>query len=80
MDEIDFLDALGLLKEDPWPNVDKKIDIEIAIGKMPHKQQEVMVLWSQGYTYRELEAMTGVNMRTCKRYVKQGKRFLSLFS
>jgi DNA-directed RNA polymerase specialized sigma24 family protein len=80
VDEIDYLDSLGLLSEDPWPDVDKRIDIEIALAKMEPKQRDTMILWSHGYTYKEIATRLDISSRTAKRYVKDGKTFLSLFS
>ena len=76
MDENDFLDALGLLKEDPWPDVDKKIDIEMTLDKMLPKYRDALILWGQGFPYAEIAEQLDIGKTTAYRYVQAGRKIL----
>ena len=66
--------------DDPWPEVDRQLDIEFALSRLTECERETVLLWSQGYTYQEVADRVGISKRTALRYVKRFRYLLSLFA
>ena len=59
MDDVLILDKEDIF--DPWPSVDERLDLELAIKQLTEKQREALAYWLEGYTQREIGAMLGVS-------------------
>lgn len=70
----DDLPTLGnLIGYDPWEEVDRQLDIEIALDKIHPLYREALILWGQGYTYSHIAKTMNIGIATAFRYVASGK-------
>lgn len=60
-------------------NINNKIDIELAINKLPKQQKRVAELVLEGYHLNEIAKKMGLSERTIKRYFRFIKGKLSPF-
>ena len=73
-DEI--LTLADIIGHDPWPDVDKRIDIEIALNKILPRYRDALILWGQGFPYSEIAEELNVSQGTAYNYVQAGRRSL----
>ena len=49
---------------DPWDDVDRRIDIERAIGELDEWERQMLCLWTNGYTQAEIGEMFDITQRS----------------
>lgn len=70
----DDLPMLGdLLGYDPWEEVDRRLDIEMALNRIHPLYREALILWGQGYPYLQIAKKLQIGKTTARRYVLAGK-------
>ena len=78
MSERPDLPTLGeLLGIDPWDEIDRRLDIEMALDKMLPKYRNALVLWGQGFPYAEIAEQMGISYGSAYNYVRSGKKELN---
>jgi len=71
------LPTLGeLLGVDPWDEIDRLLDIEMALDKMLPKYRDALILWGQGFPYAEIADQLCIGKTTAYRYVQAGRKAL----
>jgi DNA-directed RNA polymerase specialized sigma24 family protein len=69
----DDLPTLGdLIGYNPWEEVDRQLDIEMALDKIHPLYREALILWGQGYTYTYIAKQMNISRRSAKRYAMRG--------
>ena len=66
-------DVIG---RDPWPDADRRLDIEIALDKMLPKYRKALILWGQGFSYSMIAKKMDIGKATAYRYVQAGRKTL----
>ena len=65
-----------LLGIDPWDEIDRRLDIEMALDKLHPKYRNALILWGQGFPYAEIAEQMGIGKTTAHRYVQAGRKAL----
>jgi len=66
-----------LLGIDPWDEIDRRLDIEMALDKLHPKYRNALILWGQGFPYAEIAEQMGISYGSAYNYVRSGKKELN---